>query len=88
MIPEMETENYELNILFENDLQPASEEHVYRVGFHMIPYIQVYIRSWPTWSAQKEATSCTGFYIQDWRWIGEIFYSDPCELILLHGFLQ
>ena len=33
---------------------------------------------------KKEAISCTRFYVQDWRWIGKIFYSNPCELILLH----
>ena len=58
------------------------------VGFYTIPYIQAYIQSWHTWPAQKEATSCTRFNVQDWRWIGTIFYSDPCELILLHGFLR
>ncbi len=53
-----------------------------------IPYIQAYIWSWHTWPAQKEATSCTKFYVQDWHWIGKIFTSDPCELILLHWFLR
>ncbi len=80
--------NYELKIRCESDLLPASQEHVYRVGFYTIPYIWVYIRSWHTWPDQKEATSCTRFYVQDWRWIGNIFNSDPCELILLHWFLQ
>ncbi len=61
---------------------------MYCVGFYTIPYIQAYIRSWHTWPAQKEATSCTRFYIQNWRWIGNIFYSDLCEPILLHGFLR
>ncbi len=54
----------------------------------MIPYIRVYIQSWHTWSAQKEATSCTRFYVQGWRWIGKIFNSNLCELILLHWFLR
>ncbi len=61
---------------------------MYHVGFNTIPYIWRYIRSWHKWPAQKEATSCTRFYVQDWRWIGKIFYSNPCELILLHGFLR
>ncbi len=54
----------------------------------MIPYIWVYIWSWHTWPAQKVATSCTRFYVQNWRWIGKIFNSDPCELILLHWFFR
>ncbi len=87
VIPEMETGNYKLKIWCESDLLPASKEHVYSIGFCTIPYIWVYIRSWHTWPAQKEATSCTRFYVQDWRWIGKIFNSDPCELILLHWFL-
>ncbi len=54
----------------------------------MIPCIQAYIWSWHTWPAQKEATSCTRFYVKDWRSIEKIFYSNPFELILLYGFLR
>jgi hypothetical protein len=61
---------------------------VYRVEFYRIPYIRAYIWSWHTWPDQKEATSCTRFYIQDWRWIGNLFNSNPCDLISLYWFLR
>jgi len=61
---------------------------MYCVGFYTIPYIWAHIRSWHTWPAQNEATSCTRFYIHIWRWIGNIFNSDPCDLILLYWFLR
>ncbi len=47
----------------------------------------MHIRSCHTWTAGKETTSCTGVYLQDWRWIGYIFNSNPCNLIPVHWFL-
>ncbi len=64
------------------------KDHVYRVGFYMIPYVRVHIRSWHTWTAGKETPSCTRVYVQDWRWIGYIFNSNPCNLISVHWFLR
>jgi hypothetical protein len=46
------------------------KEHVYHIGFYMVPYIWAHIGSWHTWPAQKETTSCTRFHVQDWHWIG------------------
>ncbi len=88
MILVIQKGKYKLKIICESDLLPASKGHVYSVGFYTIPYIWVYIWSWHTWPAQKKATSCTRFYIQDLRWIGKIFNSDLCKLILLQWFLR
>jgi hypothetical protein len=41
-----QNENYELKTKGKSDLQLTSEEHAYRVGFYMIPYIRVHIWSW------------------------------------------
>jgi hypothetical protein len=60
------------------------EDHVYHVGFYTIPYVQKHIRSWHTWTAGKETTTCTRVYIQGWHWIGYIFNSNPCNLISVH----
>ncbi len=54
---------------------------MYCVGFYTIPYVWVHIWSWHTWTAGKKTTSCTRVYVQDWRWVGYIFYSNPCNLI-------
>jgi hypothetical protein len=36
---------------------------------------------------KKETISCTRLYIQDWRWIGNVSNSYPCDLISLRWFL-
>ena len=46
--------NYELKILYESDLQSASEEHAYRVGFYMISYLCAYIWRWHTSNARRK----------------------------------
>jgi hypothetical protein len=61
---------------------------MYRVGFYMISYVHVHIRSWHTWTAGKETIPCTRVYVQDLCWIGYIFNSNPCNLISVHWFLQ
>jgi hypothetical protein len=46
--------NYELRFLFESDLYSGSKEHVYRVGFYTIPYIQACIWRWYMSNARKK----------------------------------
>ncbi len=53
--------NYELKILFESDIESASKEHVYRVGFYLIPYIRAYIWSWHMSNARKKPYHVLGF---------------------------
>jgi hypothetical protein len=59
---------------------------VYCVRFYTISYIRTHIRSWHTWPAQKENTSCTTFYVQDCFGLDTLLNSIPCDLILLHRF--
>jgi hypothetical protein len=74
--------NYEHSFRLESDSQSMDKDHVYCIGFYTISYIRAHIRSWHTWPAGKETTSCTRVHLQDWRWIGYIFNSNPCNLIL------
>jgi hypothetical protein len=68
-----------------------SKEHVYCVGFYMIPYIRVHIWSWhianarQSWriaNARKKPYHVLNFYVQDWRWMGSISNSYLCDLVL------
>ncbi len=54
----------------------------------MIPYIQAHIWSWHMTSFRKKPHHVLDFYIQDWCWIGNIFNSNPCDLISLHWLLR
>ncbi len=81
-------ENYEISLRLKSDSHSTGKDHVYPIGFYAISYIQEHIRSWHTWLAQKETTSCTRVYVQDWHWIGYILNSNLCNLILVHWFLR
>jgi hypothetical protein len=35
-------------------------------------------------NARKNPHLVLDFYVQDWRWMGSIFNSYPCDLVLLH----
>ena len=80
-------ENYELSFRLKSESQSIGKDHVYCIGFYTISYIREHIRSWHTWPAQKETTSCTRVNVQDWHWIGYIFNYNSCNLILVHWFL-
>ncbi len=69
-------ENYELSFRLRSESHSTGKEHVYCIGFYGISYIQELIRSWHTWPAQKETTSCTSVYVQDQHWIGYILNSN------------
>ncbi len=72
-------ENFELSFRLKSDSQSTGKDHVYCVGFYTISYIWEHIWSRHTWPAQKETTSCTKVYVQDWHWIGYIFNSSFVE---------
>ena len=67
--------NYELKILYESDLQSASKEHVYRIGFYMIPYIRAYIWSWHTSNTKNKP------YIKRNIPVYDLVSNEVCEMI-------
>jgi hypothetical protein len=70
--------NNELRILFESDLLVACKESCIsqrqqckKVGVGTMP------------NARKNLYLVLGFYVQDWHWMGSLFNSFPCDLVLL-----
>ena len=71
--------NYELRILFESDLI-VLVQGVVRIATPATPES----RSGTTPNARKNLYLVLDFYVQDWRWMGSIFNSYPCDLVSLY----
>jgi hypothetical protein len=72
-------ENYELKIHFESDLL------VCVWGPCFLQRLKVELAHH---QCQKNPYHVLDFYVQDWRWMGSIFNSYLCDLVLLYWFLS
>jgi hypothetical protein len=68
--------NYELRILFESDLL-VCVQGVVGIAMSAMPES----RSWHIANIRKNPHLLLDFYVQDWRWMGSIFNSYPCDLV-------
>ena len=71
--------NYELRFLFYSDLLFACKESC---DSQRLQHQTVGVGTMP--NARKNLYLVLDFYVQDWRWMGSIFNSYPCDLVSLY----
>ncbi len=77
-----------IKILYESDLLGWEQGACVSCRFlHDLIHLRIHLALAHV-QRKKEAISCTRLYVQDWRWIGNVSTSYPCDLISLHWFLR
>ncbi len=73
-----------IKILYESDLLVCEQGACVSCRFlHDLIHPRVHL-ALAHFQRKKEAISCTGLYVQDWRGIGNVSTSYPYDLISLH----